>query len=145
MDVIRQGTTIGMSQDGDGVDRIFIDALPTMVERGVVCLYHEGKVVFMLRRRTAHVGLVDIFLGEGATVFDAIRVGRRAIQWAAENTHYHKLEARSPYPMMRVLALRIGWKVEGYREQSYRAEDGRMLDEIEVGLILRSESCRKSH
>jgi len=145
LQVLRQGFTPGLSQDGDGVDVSFMEAIPKLVEAGHVCLFHDGPVVFMLRRKSAWVGSVDVFIGDDAGIHDAIRAGRAAIAWAAENTYYHKLEARSPWPMMRTLALRTGWTVEGYRFESYRNADGTMLDEIEVGIILRGTPCHKSH
>lgn len=145
MNVIVQGTTLGLSQDGDGVDAAFIDALPKLVGLGIAVLYHEGNIVYMLRRRTAWVGYVDIFVGDGGTIHEAVKVGRKAIAWAAENTVYHKLEARSPWPMLPVLAQRLGWKVEGYREASFMGPDGEMLDEVEVGLILRGTTWQRLH
>lgn len=145
LDVIRQGYTPGLSQDGDGVDDIVMDAIPTMVLLGSILLYHEGNIVYMLRRSTAWIGIVDIFIGENGTIKEAIKVGRKAIAWAVENTYYHKLEARSPMPAMPVIAKRIGFKVEGFREHSFKTQSGEMLDEVEVGLILRSASCHKSH
>lgn len=145
MKVVQQGATLGLSQDGEGVDSVFLDALPRLVALGVVCLYHEGNIVYMLRRLTAWIGYVDIFVGDGGTIHEAIRVGRKAIQWAAENTVYHKLEARSPWPMLPVVAQRLGWKIEGFRHESFMGPDGEMLDEVEVGIVLRGTTWQRLH
>jgi hypothetical protein len=145
MAVIQHDSVVTYSQDGDGVEQMFKDMLPVLVMRGAVCLYHEGEVVYMLRRRTAWVGIVDVFTGPDATIHEAVRVGRRAIAWAAENSAYHRLEARSPWPMLPVIARRLGFEIEGYRRESFRSPSGAMLDEIEVGLILRGTTCHKQH
>lgn len=151
LDIVISGYTPGLSQDGDGVeereliDSLMLESIPMMVERGNMVIYHEGNIVYMLRRKTAWVAQVDIFIGEEGTLLEAISVGRKAIKWAAENTLFHKIEARSPMPAMKVLAKRLGFDIEGKRKESFKTTDGEMVDEIEAGLVIRSQSCLKSH
>jgi hypothetical protein len=146
MRIIREGFTPGLSQDGPGVDTRMIEMLPAMVEAGAYALYHSGNIVFALRRHSAWVGIVDMFLGEGATIHDATKAARKFLEWAASHTYYIKLEARSPSPAMAVLAKRVGASIEGYRVGSFIREDGTQDNEVEVGIMLkRGITCHKSH
>lgn len=145
MEVLKQGHITGVSQEGPGIDDLVLMAIPMLVETGTAVLYHEGNIVYMLRRKTAWIGQVDIFVGEHGSIMEAVKVGRKAIAWAVENTYYHRLEARSPFPMMKILAKRLGFELEGYRKESFKDNSGAMLDEIEVGLILRRPSWQSPH
>jgi hypothetical protein len=105
-----------------------------MCKHGSVIVFEHSNVCILTTRKNAHIGSFDTHLGAGATAKDAIKAYRAYFEWLPDNTHYLRVETRTPLEKYaKVLAKAVGAKVEGTLSNSYRTKDNKMVNEYIVG------------
>ena len=117
---------------------VILDGLKAMVMQGSMAVIKSGPVVVLMRAFTPDVGIVHACFVPGAKPHAILRGAKEFMVWAAENTHYHKLEARTPNLRLAILMEHCGAEVEGIRRESARTGEA-MADEYELGYILRKQ------
>lgn len=106
---------------------------------GKVYIVYDNDVVLLFTDQTPYVLHMDSVRGPRASIFDYTKVIKKTVKMFTEKTEIHKLETRTPFVELEVLAKRCKWSHEGTHKESYQMPDGSFADEHTYGLILRRE------
>lgn len=106
---------------------------------GRVYIVYEKGIILFFTDQTPYVLHMDSVRGPNASIFDYTKVIKKVVKMFIEKTLIHKLETRTPFPELEILAKRCKWDHEGTHKQSYQMPDGTFADELSFGLILRRE------
>ena len=111
---------------------------------GKVYIVYEKGIILFFTDQTPYVLHMDSVRGPRASIFDYIKVVKKVVNLFTEKTLIHKLETRTPFLELGILAKRGKWDLEGTHKQSYQMPDGSFSDELSFGIILkRTEEQRK--
>ena len=106
---------------------------------GRVYIVYEKGIILFFTDQTPYVLHMDSVRGEGSSIFDYTKVIKKVVKMFIEKTLIHKLETRTPFPELEILAKRCKWDHEGTHKQSYQMPDGTFSDELSFGIILKRE------
>ena len=106
---------------------------------GRVYIVYEKGIILFFTDQTPYVLHMDSVRGKDASIFDYTKVIKKVVKMFTEKTEIHKLETRTPFPELEILAKRCKWDHEGTHKQSYQMPDGSFADELSFGLILKRE------
>ena len=106
---------------------------------GRVYIVYEKGIILFFTDQTPYVLHMDSVRGPNASIFDYTKVIKKVVKMFTEKTEIHKLETRTPFPELEILAKRCKWDHEGTHKQSYQMPDGTFADELSFGLILKRE------
>jgi len=88
---------------------------------------------------------MDSIRGPRGSIFEYTKLIKKVVQLFKEKTLIHKLETRTPFTELEILAKRCKWAQEGLHKESYEMLDGSFADEYSFGIILtRTEEQRKA-
>lgn len=107
---------------------------------GKVYIIYDKNVILFLTDQTPYVIHMDSIRGPGASIFDYTKTIKRAVSMLKEKTDIHKIETRTPFSELDILAKRCKWDIEGTHKESYQMPDGTFADEHSYGIILRREN-----
>lgn len=103
---------------------------------GKVYIVYEKDIILFFTDQTPYVIHMDSVRGPRASIFDYTKVIKKVVKLFTEKTLIHKLETRTPFPELEILAKRCKWDQEGVHKQSYQMPDGTFSDEMSFGIIL---------
>ena len=103
---------------------------------GKIYIVYDREVILLFTDQTPYVLRMDSLRGENSTIFDYIKVINKVVKLFTEKTVIHKIETRTPFTDLAILAKRYKWKHEGTHEESYQMPDGSFVNELSFGLIL---------
>ena len=106
---------------------------------GRVYIVYEKGIILFFTDQTPYVLHMDSVRGPNASIFDYTKVIKKVVKMFTEKTEIHKLETRTPFPELEILAKRCKWDHEGTHKQSYQMPDGTFADELSFGIILKRE------
>jgi hypothetical protein len=107
---------------------------------GRVYVVYEKDIILFFTDQSPYVLHMDSVRGLHASIFDYTKVIKKVVKMFVEKTEIHKLETRTPFPELEILAKRCKWDHEGTHKESYQMPDGTYADELSFGLILRREN-----
>lgn len=112
---------------------------------GKVYIVYEKDIILLFTDQSPYVLHMDSVRGKNSSIFDYTKVIKKVVALFVEKTLIHKLETRTPFPELEILAKRCKWDLEGIHKQSYQMPDGSFADELSFGIILnRTEAQEKS-
>ncbi|OYW79675.1 MAG: hypothetical protein B7Z19_04635 [Polynucleobacter sp. 32-46-5] len=88
---------------------------------------------------------MDSVRGPNASIFDYTKLIKKVVKMFVEKTLIQKLETRTPFPELEILAKRCKWDHEGTHKQSYQMPDGTFADELSFGIILNRTKEQKEN
>jgi hypothetical protein len=106
------------------------------IERKVYIIYEKGIILFFTDQ-TPYVLHMDSVRSADSSIFDYTKVIKKAVKFFTENTESHKIETRTPFKELEILAKRCKWDHEGTHKQSYQMPSGEFYDELSFGIILK--------
>ena len=112
---------------------------------GKVYIVYEKDIILFFTDQTPYVIHMDSVRGPRASIFDYIKVIKKIVKLFTEKTLIHKLETRTPFPELEILAKRCKWDHEGTHKQSYQMPDGTFADELSFGIILNRTKEQKEN
>lgn len=113
-----------------------IEVIKEACLEGRVYVVYEKGIILFFTDQTPYVLHMDSVRGKDASIFDYTKVIKKVVKLFTEKTEIHKLETRTPFPELEILAKRCKWDHEGTHKQSYQMPDGTFSDELSFGLIL---------
>ena len=129
----------GLHKDTQTTKEDIVNALYDRCLQGTLLVVHEKDINLFFTDQAPYVIKMDSLRGPKASLFDYIKVVRKVIKFYLEKTETHKLETRTPFKELTILAKRGKWEHEGTFKESYQMQDGSFADELSFGLILRRE------
>lgn len=112
---------------------------------GRVYIVYEKGIILFFTDQTPYVLHMDSVRGPRASIFDYIKVVKKVVNLFTEKTLIHKLETRTPFLELGILAKRGKWDLEGTHKQSYQMPDGTFADELSFGIILNRTKEQKEN
>jgi len=104
---------------------------------GKVYLVYENDIILIFTDQSPYVLHMDSVRGPRGSIFDYTKVIKKVVKLFIEKTEIHKLETRTPFPELEILAKRCKWDHEGTHKESYQMPDGSFADELSFGIILK--------
>jgi hypothetical protein len=104
---------------------------------GKVYIVYDKDVMLFLTDQTPYVLHMDSIRGPKASIFDYSKTIKKVVAMLRDKTEIHKLETRTPFTELDILAKRCKWDLEGTHKQSYQMPDGEFVDEHSYGIIIK--------
>lgn len=112
---------------------------------GRVYIVYEKGIILFFTDQTPYVLHMDSVRGPNTSIFDYTKVIKKVVKMFVEKTLIQKLETRTPFPELEILAKRCKWDHEGTHKQSYQMPDGTFADELSFGIILNRTKEQKEN
>lgn len=112
---------------------------------GKVYIVYENDVILFFTDQSPYVLHMDSVRGERGSIFEYTKLIKKVVKMFTEKTVIHKIETRTPFKELEILAKRCKWDHEGTHKESYQMPDGSFADELSFGLTLkRTEEQREN-
>jgi hypothetical protein len=102
-----------------------------------VYIVYESGILLFFTNQTPYILRMDSVREENSSIFAYTKVIKKVVKLFTEKTEIHKLETRTPFKELDILAKRCKWDHEGTFKESYLMQDGSFADELSFGIILR--------
>ena len=113
-----------------------VDAAKKACLEGNLYIVYDKDILLFFTDQTPYVLHMDSIRGINASIFDYTKVIKKTVKMFIDKTDIHKLETRTPFPELEILAKRCKWSHEGTHKESYQMPDGTFADELSFGIIL---------
>jgi hypothetical protein len=113
-----------------------VDGIDTACIEGKVYIVYENDILLFFTDQTPYVLKMDSVRGPRGSIFDYTKLIKKVVKLFVEKTLIHKLETRTPFTELDILAKRCKWSHEGTFKESYQMPDGEFVDEYSFGIIL---------
>ena len=114
-----------------------VQALCDKCLAGGLLIVHEKDINLFFTDQAPYIIKMDSLRGPSASIFDYIKLVKKVVKFYTEKTETHKLETRTPFKELEILAKRGKWTYEGTHKESYQMPDGSFADELSFGIILK--------
>jgi len=112
---------------------------------GEIYLVYDNDICLFFTDQSPYTLHMDSIRGPRGSIFEYTKLIKKVVQMFKEKTLIHKLETRTPFTDLEILAKRCKWDHEGTHKESYQMPDGSFADEYTFGLVLtRTEEQRKA-
>lgn len=133
----------GFHKDTEQTVEEVVETIKEACLAGKVYIVYEKGIVLFFTDQSPYVIHMDSVRGPNASIFDYTKVIKKVVTMFSEKTLIHKLETRTPFPELEILAKRCKWDLEGTHKQSYQMPDGSFADELSFGLVLKRTEEQK--
>ena len=130
-------TQFGFHKDTEESVEEIVESLKEAVLNQQVYLVYDTDVVLFFTDKAPYVLNMDSIRGPRASIFEYTKVIKKVVKMFVEKTLIHKLETRTPFKELEILAKRCKWDHEGTHRESYQMPDGTFADELSFGIILK--------
>jgi hypothetical protein len=100
-------------------------------------IIYDKEILLFFTDQAPYVLHMDSIRGINSSIFDYTKLIKKAVKLFEEKTAIHKLETRTPFTELEILAKRCKWNHEGTYKESYQMPDGSFADELSFGIILK--------
>ena len=135
----------GFHKDTTQTKEEIIEIVKESCLTGKLYVVYEKGIVLYFTDRSPYVLNMDSTRGPNSSIFDYTKLIKRVVKMFTEKTEIHKLETRTPFPELEILAKRCKWSLEGTHKESYQMPDGTFADELSFGIILKREGVKECH
>ena len=134
-----------VSQEWDAETDAYIKShLPALVEqlclKGAISVFADEWTVTIVRRKTAWICEFDTKAKKGLGIKEYLKSYKAFFKLLAEKTDFVKSETRTPLEKLaKTLSKVTKTDIEGVCKQSYRTQEGIMIDEYIIGVVIKRE------
>ena len=117
-----------------------VEAAKKACLEGHLYIVYDKNIMLFFTDQTPYVLHMDSIRGLNSSIFDYTKTIKKIVKLFKEKTDIHKLETRTPFSELEILAKRCKWSHEGTHKESYQMPDGTFADELSFGIILNREN-----
>lgn len=132
----RPSAVAGLKEAEQTVEEI-VEITKQACLEGRVYIVYENDICLFFTDQTPYVLHMDSIRGPRGSIFEYTKLIKKVVKMFTEKTEIHKLETRTPFKELEILAKRCKWDLEGTHKESYQMPDESFADELSFGLILK--------